>query len=203
VSWIRPTTFSRRLGQLHRPRQKGTVQITTDCNYPYLVEDIDIGRIVIVDNGLLRMKAIEKRHNELVCEVLTPGPWQPPPHQSSRRGREAPRADRKGLRDLELAFECKMDFIAMSFVRRAATSSFCARQSRGRQRHPHRREDRGPARGQEPGRNHRRLRRPHDRARRSWHRSALRGTSIIQRRAVNLCLAAIKPVIVARTCWKA
>src|ERR1700734_1713682 len=34
--------------------QKGTVQITTDCNYPYLVEDIEVGKIVIVDNGLLR-----------------------------------------------------------------------------------------------------------------------------------------------------
>ncbi|MCE0523435.1 MAG: pyruvate kinase, partial [Methylacidiphilales bacterium] len=54
--------------------QKGTVAITVDCNYPYLVDDIDVGRIVIVDNGLLRMKAISKRENELVCEVLTPGP---------------------------------------------------------------------------------------------------------------------------------
>src|SRR6202034_681545 len=53
--------------------QKGTVQITVDVNYPYLVEDIDVGRIVIVDNGLLRMEAIEKRENELVCKVLTPG----------------------------------------------------------------------------------------------------------------------------------
>ena len=54
--------------------QKGTVQITVDCNYPHLVEDIDVGRIVIVDNGNLRMRAIEKRENELVCEVLTAGP---------------------------------------------------------------------------------------------------------------------------------
>src|SRR6202453_3211829 len=101
--------------------QKGTVQITTDCNYPYLVEDIDLGRIVIVDNGLLRMRAIEKRHNELVCEVLTPGPM------GSRRHINLPGVDvklpaltEKDYADLELAFECQMDFIAMSFVRRAA-----------------------------------------------------------------------------------
>src|SRR5271156_4275237 len=101
--------------------QKSSVQITTDCNYPYLVEDIDVGRIVIVDNGLLRMRAIEKRHNEPVCEALTPGPM------GSRRHINLPGIDvklpaltDKDYVDIELAFECKMDFIAMSFVRRAA-----------------------------------------------------------------------------------
>src|SRR5271154_5662401 len=101
--------------------QKGTVQITTDCNYPYLVEDIDVGKIVIVDNGLLRMRAIEKRENELICEVLTSGPM------GSRRHINLPGIDvklpaltDKDYADIELAFECQMDFIAMSFVRRAA-----------------------------------------------------------------------------------
>src|SRR5271154_1352245 len=100
--------------------QKGTVQITVDVNYPYLVDDIDVGKIVIVDNGLLRMRAIEKRHNELVCEVLTPGPM------GSRRHINLPGIDvklpaltDKDYADIEVAFECQMDFIAMSFVRRA------------------------------------------------------------------------------------
>src|SRR3984957_571953 len=101
--------------------QKGTVAISVDCNYPYLVDDIDVGKIVIVDNGLLRMKAIVKRENELVCEVLTPGPL------GSRRHINLPGVDvrlpaltEKDYADTELPFECDMDFIAMSFVRRAA-----------------------------------------------------------------------------------
>src|SRR5271155_3334092 len=101
--------------------QKGTVQITVDVNYPYLIEDIEVGSIVIVDNGLLRMEAIEKRENELVCRVLTPGPL------GSRRHINLPGVDvrlpaltEKDYSDIELAFECDMDFIAMSFVRRAA-----------------------------------------------------------------------------------
>src|SRR5271168_735489 len=101
--------------------QKGTVQITVDVNYPHLVEDIEVGSIVIVDNGLLRMEAIEKRENELICKVLTPGPM------GSRRHINLPGVDvklpaltEKDYLDIELAFECNMDFIAMSFVRRAA-----------------------------------------------------------------------------------
>src|SRR5258708_2987084 len=101
--------------------QKGTVPISVDVNYPHLVEDIEVGSLVIVDNGLLRMKCVEKRHNELVCEALTPGPM------GSRRhinlpGIEVklPALTEKDYADIELAFECEMDFIAMSFVRRAA-----------------------------------------------------------------------------------
>src|SRR5271154_3927952 len=100
--------------------QKGSVQITVDVNYPHLVEDISVGSLVIVDNGLLRMEALEKRENELVCKVLTPGPL------GSRRHINLPGVDvklpaltEKDYADLELAFECNMDFIAMSFVRRA------------------------------------------------------------------------------------
>ena len=55
--------------------QKGTEAITTEVNYPQLVDDIEVGRTVIVDNGNLRMQAIEKRGpNELICRALNAGP---------------------------------------------------------------------------------------------------------------------------------
>jgi pyruvate kinase len=98
--------------------QKGTVQITVDVNYPQLVDDIEIGRIVIVDNGNLRMRAIEKRPNELICEVLTPGPMGSRRHINLPGVKvNLPALTEKDYRDLEIAFECQMDFIAMSFVR--------------------------------------------------------------------------------------
>ena len=74
--------------------QRGTVQITVDCNYPQLVDDIEVGRIVIVDNGNLRMRAIEKRGpNELVWRgAHRRAAGQPPPHQpSGREGQTCPR----------------------------------------------------------------------------------------------------------------
>jgi pyruvate kinase len=179
--------------------QKGTVQITTDCNYPYLIDDIDIGRIVIVDNGLLRMKAIEKRHNELVCEVLTPGPL------GSRRHINLPGVEvklpaltEKDYADIELAFECKMDFIAMSFVRRAADIELLRQTIKAKGssiRIIAKIEDQLAVKNLEEivtacdglmiARGDLGIEVPYEEL------------PIIQRRAVNLCLTAIKPVIVA------
>jgi pyruvate kinase len=179
--------------------QKGSVQITTDCNYPYLVEDIDVGRIVIVDNGLLRMKAIEKRPNELVCEVLTPGPM------GSRRHINLPGVDvklpaltEKDYADIELAFECEMDFIAMSFVRRAADIDLLRKTIKERNSHVRivaKIEDQIAVKNLEEiiaacdglmvARGDLGIEVPYEEL------------PIIQRRAINLCLAAVKPVIVA------
>src|SRR5271154_1281751 len=179
--------------------QKGTVQITTDCNYPYLVDDIDVGKIVIVDNGLLRMRAIEKRHNELVCEVLTPGPM------GSRRHINLPGIDvklpsltDKDYKDIELAFECQMDFIAMSFVRRAADIELLRgkiKEKNSGVRIVAKIEDQIAVKNLEEiiaacdglmiARGDLGIEVPYEEL------------PIIQRRAVNLCLAAVKPVIVA------
>jgi pyruvate kinase len=178
---------------------KGTVQITTDCNYPYLVEDIEVGKIVIVDNGLLRMKAIEKRHNEIVCEVLTPGPM------GSRRHINLPGIDvrlpaltEKDYADIELAFECQMDFIAMSFVRRAADIELLREKIKSKGsaiRIVAKIEDQMAVRNLEEiisacdglmiARGDLGIEVPYEEL------------PIIQRRAINLCLAAVKPVIVA------
>jgi len=177
----------------------GTVQISVHCNYPHLVEDIEVGSIVIVDNGLLRMEAIEKRENELVCKVLTPGPM------GSRRHINLPGVDvklpaltEKDYKDIELAFECDMDIIAMSFVRRRADIDLL----RGllKERNSHIRivakiEDQMAVKNLEEiidacdglmiARGDLGIEVPYE------------DLPIIQRRAVNLCLAAVKPVIVA------
>ncbi len=170
-----------------------------DVNYPYLVEDIEVGKIVIVDNGLLRMRAIEKRHNELVCEVLTPGPM------GSRRHINLPGVDvklpaltEKDYADIELAFECQMDFIAMSFVRRAADIELLRERIKARSsniRIVAKIEDQMAVRNLEEiiaacdglmiARGDLGIEVPYEEL------------PIIQRRAVNLCLEAVKPVIVA------
>jgi pyruvate kinase len=179
--------------------QKGTVAISVDVNYPYLVDDIDVGRIVIVDNGLLRMKAIAKRPNELVCEVLTPGPM------GSRRHINLPGVDvklpaltEKDYADIELAFECNMDFIAMSFVRRAADIELLRKTIKEKNSNIHivaKIEDQMAVQNLEEiiaacdglmiARGDLGIEVPYEEL------------PIIQRRAINLCLAAIKPVIVA------
>ncbi|MCE0498915.1 MAG: pyruvate kinase [Methylacidiphilales bacterium] len=179
--------------------QPGTVQITVDANYPYLVEDIAVGSTVIVDNGNLRLQAIEKRENELVCKVLTPGPL------GSRRHINLPGVDvklpaltEKDYADVELAFECDMDFIAMSFVRRAADIDLLREKIKEKKsaiRIVAKIEDQMAVRNIEEiiaacdglmiARGDLGIEVPYEEL------------PIIQRRAINLCLAAIKPVIVA------
>jgi pyruvate kinase len=179
--------------------QPGTVQISVDCNYPDLIDDIDVGRIVIVDNGNLRVRAIEKRTNELVCEVLTAGPLGSRRHINLPGVKvKLPALTEKDYRDIELAFECGMDFIAMSFVREAADVLLLRSKIRERKSDiciiakiedqlavQNLEEIIAVADGIMVARGDLGIEVPYEEL------------PIIQRRAVNLCLAAVKPVIVA------
>ena len=180
--------------------QKGTEPITTDVNYPQLVDDIEVGRTVIVDNGNLRMQAIEKRGpNELICRNLTTGPLGSRRHINLPGVKvNLPALTEKDFADIELAFECNMDFIAMSFVREAADIEILRGLLRERNstiRIVAKIEDQLAVRNLEEiiaacdglmvARGDLGIEVPYEEL------------PIIQRRAVNLCLAAVKPVIVA------
>ena len=180
--------------------QKGTEPITTDVNYPQLVDDIEVGRTVIVDNGNLRMQAIEKRGpNELICRNLTTGPLGSRRHINLPGVKvNLPALTEKDFQDIELAFECNMDFIAMSFVREAADIEILRvllRERNSNIRIVAKIEDQLAVRNLEEiiaacdglmvARGDLGIEVPYEEL------------PIIQRRAVNLCLAAVKPVIVA------
>ena len=180
--------------------QKGTEPISVDVNYPQLVDDIEVGRVVIVDNGNLRMQAVEKRGpNELICRALNAGPMGSRRHINLPGVKvNLPALTEKDYLDVELAFECRMDFIAMSFVREAADIALLRGllKERGSQvRIIAKIEDQLAVRNLEEiieacdglmvARGDLGIEVPYEEL------------PIIQRRAVNLCLAAIKPVIVA------
>src|SRR2546423_963562 len=52
---------------------KSEEQFSVDVNYDGLIDDIGVGDTVLVDNGVLHMKVLEKIGNRLRCEVLTEG----------------------------------------------------------------------------------------------------------------------------------
>ena len=97
------------------------IPISTTVNYGGLMDDVRAGNSLIVDNGNLIMKIKSCHGDRIVCEVLTDGPLGSRRHINLPGTRlNLPALTEKDHGDLKVACECKVDFIAGSFVRDAA-----------------------------------------------------------------------------------
>jgi pyruvate kinase len=93
---------------------------SVDTNYDDLVNDINVGEIVLVDNGVIRMKVLAKEEKKLRCEVLTPGVLGNRRHINLPGVKvNLPALTAKDLEDLWVGIECGVDYVALSFVREA------------------------------------------------------------------------------------
>lgn len=93
---------------------------SVDVNYEHLVDDISVDDIVLVDNGNIQLKVLEKRYNHLSCEVLTKGVLGSRRHINLPGVRvNLPALTEKDMIDIKLGIELNVDFFAMSFVREA------------------------------------------------------------------------------------
>ena len=93
---------------------------SVDVNYDHLVDDIQVGNIVIVDNGLIHLKVLEKKENQLVCEVLTKGTLSSRKHINLPGVHiQLPPLTEKDLVDVQAGIEMGVDFFALSFCREA------------------------------------------------------------------------------------
>jgi len=93
---------------------------SVDVNYDHLVDDIQVGNIVIVDNGMIHLKVLEKKQNQLVCEVLTQGVLSSRKHINLPGVRiQLPPLTDKDLIDVQAGMEMGVDFFALSFCREA------------------------------------------------------------------------------------
>lgn len=93
---------------------------SVDVNYRDLVNDIQVGDTVLVDNGLIRLEVLAKDAAHIRCRVLIPG------HLSSRRHINLPGVrvnlpafTEKDRADTLVGIEEGIDFVALSFVREA------------------------------------------------------------------------------------
>ena len=89
-------------------------------DYPNLAEDAIVGNQILVDDGLLELKIVEKNGSELTADVVVGGVLK------SRKGVNLPDVDismasltEKDIEDLEFGLSVGVDFVAMSFVRSA------------------------------------------------------------------------------------
>ncbi|ERJ10973.1 pyruvate kinase [Haloplasma contractile] len=89
-------------------------------SYPGLIDDVEVGGTILVDDGYLELKVIEKQDGVIVTKAMNT-------HMiKDRRGINVPNAklnmpfiSEKDRADIIFGAEQKVDFIAASFVRRA------------------------------------------------------------------------------------
>jgi len=98
--------------------EKSAEEVSVDVNYDQLVEDIKVGDVVLIDNGTIELKVVEKKHNQLSCRVLTPGTLKSRRHVNLPGVRvNLPSLTPQDKEDIKLGIELGVDWFAMSFVR--------------------------------------------------------------------------------------
>lgn len=112
-----------------QPGQKFTLTVrgerseelhSVDVNYENFVNDINVGDVILLDNGEIHMKVLAKFANKVECEVLTPGTLGSRRHINLPGVRVSlPALTEKDLKDIEFGLQVEVDYIALSFVREA------------------------------------------------------------------------------------
>jgi pyruvate kinase len=98
---------------------KSEEKYSVDVNYEGLVNDISVGDVVLVDNGVMRLLVLGKKRNRIRCKVLTPGVLGSRRHINLPGVRvNLPPLTEKDLKDVALGVELKVDFVALSFARK-------------------------------------------------------------------------------------
>ena len=89
-------------------------------SYPGLINDVSRGKTILIDDGLIGLKVVEKKEKELICEIINGG------ELGERKGVNVPNVPvrlpaltEKDRQDIIFGVEQGVDFIAASFVRSA------------------------------------------------------------------------------------
>src|SRR2546423_6174942 len=98
---------------------KSEEKYSVDVNYEGLVNDISVGDIVLVDNGVMRLLVLGKKRQRIRCKVLTPGVLGSRRHINLPGVRvNLPPLTEKDLADIALGVELNVDFVALRFARK-------------------------------------------------------------------------------------
>lgn len=123
-----------RIGELSKPEiqiENGdTIEITTDevsgtkdkisTSYKQLVDDSLIGETILIDDGLIRLQITEKKRKSVVCKVIEGGVLKPKKGMNlPGMNLSTPSVTEKDFKNLEFALKHRVDYVALSFVRKA------------------------------------------------------------------------------------
>jgi len=122
-----------RIGELNKPEIEifsgNEIEITTkeiigdekrvSTSYKNLCKDAEIGDLILINDGLIRLKIINKKEKSIICKIETGGAL------SARKGMNlpgmklsTPSLTEKDFEDLEFLVTKPVDYIALSFVRK-------------------------------------------------------------------------------------
>ncbi len=98
---------------------KATEPNSITVNYDGLINDVSIGDVVLLDNGLMQVRVEEKKDQRIRTGVLTAGTLGSRRHINLPGVHvNLPALTEKDLADVALGIELKIDFVALSFARR-------------------------------------------------------------------------------------
>ncbi len=116
--------FKEHQGRVNNLRTLTTNKVDGDetkvfVNYPKLPKEVAKGHIIFLHDGRKKLEVLEVKGNDVICKVLVGGEIK------GKRGVNLPDSDlsisaltEKDLEDLEFGIKNKVDFFALSFVRR-------------------------------------------------------------------------------------
>ncbi len=101
-----------------QPDRPATEVRSVTVNYADIVKDVAVGDTVLVDSGLIRLKVLEKDTDHLRCQVLVPGRLGSRRHINLPGVRvNLPSFTDKDRADTLVGIEEGIDYVALSFVR--------------------------------------------------------------------------------------
>ncbi|PWU05412.1 MAG: pyruvate kinase [Verrucomicrobia bacterium] len=117
------TPFELKIGDILEFTVRGATSnepYSVDVNYDGFFDDVSVGNIVLVDNGVLHMEVLSKYDNKVRCKVLTRGKMGSRRHINLPGVRvNLPPLTEKDLGDIAAGVEMGVDFVALSFCREA------------------------------------------------------------------------------------
>jgi len=97
---------------------KSKERYSVDVNYDGLINDVQEGDSVLVDNGVIQLLVLEKQNDRIRCRVMTPGTLGSRRHINLPGVRvNLPPLTKKDLDDIAVGVEVGVDFVALSFAR--------------------------------------------------------------------------------------
>lgn len=123
-----------RIGELSKNeieiKSGDTIEITTadvrgtkdkiSTSYKQLVKDSKIGDVILIDDGLIRLKIKDKSRISVECDVIEGGILKPKKGMNlPGMNLSTPSVTEQDLKNLEFSLKHRVDFVALSFVRRA------------------------------------------------------------------------------------